>query len=71
MSSEDQKCSTAKVLVRFKGAAILKFFITFAIINRLSFLVKNVTIDSLLTSPPMTHTKSGVRTNGAHSLLKP
>ena len=26
---------------------------------------------SFCTSPPMTHTKSGVRTNGAHSLLKP
>ena len=23
------------------------------------------------SSPPMTYTKSGVRTNGAHSLLKP
>ena len=32
---------------------------------------KPIYLSLMYTSPPMTHTKSGVRTNGAHSLLKP
>ena len=67
MSPEDQKSSAAKILVCLKCFTLLQSII---IINMI--MTWNCKPCMLAyTSPPITWTKSGVRTNGAHSLLIP
>ena len=66
MSAENQKSTAAEILVCLK---------CFTLLNKNSITDHNISVplhySYNYTSPPITWTKSGVRTNGAHSRLIP
>ena len=75
LTSEKRLMMRSECLRRIRNARQQRFlYVSNVLLSCKEIFAINTSKGSLsakYTSPPMTHTKSGVRTNGAHSLLKP
>ena len=74
-TSEKRLIMRSECLRRIRNARQQRFLYVSNVLlscrNKVDQLNDKNIIHISCTCPPMTHTKSGVRTNGAHSLLKP